>query len=152
MAILLAGLLHYLSRFLKNQNLLLYLALPIAVVLLLRMEVHYAMQWSKQIDKKALFLAQLMLKNELDSCYSFSNYEKPLLEYYYLRAGKKLHLQMPYKDSHHYAPFEGGKIYTSVLWDKEDGQPTAAQTSWLNGHYPQIIYEDERIELRLPRH
>ena len=151
-AILLAGFLHYLSRFLKNQNLLLYLALPIAAVLLLRMEVHYAMHWSKQIDKKAHFLAQLMLKNELDSCYSFSNYDKPLLEYYYLRAGKKLHLQMPYKDSQHYAPFEGGKIYTSVLWDKEDGQATAAQISWLNGHYPQIIYEDERIELRLPRH
>jgi hypothetical protein len=148
-AILLAALIKQLNSKFESSYLFLFIAVPIALILQLRMDVHYALNWSKQLYKNAQMLAQVMLQNKIEDCYSFSNYDKPLLEYYYLRADQPLRIRMPYKNSHYYAPFVETN-YSSVLWDKEDGRPTAAQIRWFKEHYPVKLYEDDRIELRLP--
>lgn len=148
-AILLAALIKQLNSWYENAHLFLLVAVPIALILQLRMNVHYALNWSKQLDENAQLLAHIMLQNKIHDCYSFSNYDKPLLEYYYLRADQRLRIQMPFKNSHYYAPFVD-ENYSSVLWDKEDGRPTAIQIRWLKEHYPIKLYEDDRIELRLP--
>ena len=51
-------------------------------------------------------------------------------------------------DSKNYAPFVNARLYESVLWDKEDRVPTEAEKNWLEKHYPIIIYENKRIEIR----
>ena len=130
------------------------IAIPIALALIIfnfwRTEVHYAVRWSAVIDKQAIELSRLLLSNKINECYFFSNYDKPLIECYYLRAGKKLKTAMIFKDSKSFKPFVDSKIYESVLWDKEDRIPLIDEIKWLEAYYPKIIYQNKRIEIRTP--
>ena len=112
-----------------------------------RTEVHYFINWSKQLDKDAVVVSQRLLERNIDECYFFSNYDKPLLECYHLRAGHRLKTAMMDAVSKNYAPFVDGRIYQAVLWDKEDRVPTTAEQTWLKAHYPTLIYENSRIQI-----
>jgi hypothetical protein len=109
---------------------------------------HYAMYWSLELDREAKKIAAIMQEKNIDECYFFSNYDKPLLECYYLRAGKSLKPFMISTSSKNYAPFVNSPIYQSVLWDKEDRVATQAEINWLEQYYPIVIYKNKRIEIR----
>lgn len=112
-----------------------------------RMEQHYALQWSAQLDKSAKTLAQTMLDQQIQQCYLFPHYDKPLLECYYLRAGQQLEVYMAAPNSQHHAPLQSQQ-YESILWDKEDYPYSLAEKEWVETQYPEILYEDERLVLR----
>lgn len=126
------------------------LILPLISFNIWRTEVHYAICWSAQLDKTNKKLAQIMLDKELPECYFFSNYDKPLLECYYLHAQKRLQTFMIDSSSKNHAPFVHARLYAAVLWDKEDRISSPEEQAWLNQHYPIILYQDQRIELRQP--
>ncbi|BDS15199.1 hypothetical protein [Aureispira anguillae] len=132
----------------QNTFAILLVALSIGSFNIWRTEVHYAIRWSADLDRNAKEIAQLMLAKNIQTCYLFSNYDKPLLECYYLRAQQRLQTYMAAKDSKHYAPFVHAPLYQSVLWDKEDRVSTLEEKQWLDRHYPVIIYSDQRVELR----
>ena len=100
------------------------------------------------MDKAVKNIAASMLQNKLSEVYIFSNYDKPLLEYYYLQENQRLTVFMAFPTSKNYAPFVNATIYQSVLWDKEDRVATAQEQEWLTSHYPIILYEDKRVVLR----
>lgn len=149
-ALLLAAFCFFIASKIKKTNFVAWLSIPLAVCLIYRMEQHYAIRWSAQLDINARKIAHLMMQKQIDSCYVFANYDKPLLTYYYLRSAQKIQLFMPYQNSRHYAPFIRQPLFAAVLWDKEDAKPSAAQKAWFQQYYPVIIYQDKRIELRLP--
>jgi len=115
-----------------------------------RSEVHYFVHWSEALDKEAHQIANKMMQAAISSCYFFSNYDKPLLICYYLEQEKVLETPMIFEGSKDYAPFVKGKIYEAVLWDKEDRQAQAGEWDWLQQHYPQLLYENERIAIYIP--
>lgn len=116
-----------------------------------RLEKHYALQWSAQLDWQVKNIAHQLLKTNIQQCYLFSNYDKPLLEYYYLRQGKRLNAIMASPNSKDYAPFQKHPLYEAVLWDMEDRKATPEEEAWLEHHYPVTIYKDARVQLRLPK-
>lgn len=118
-----------------------------------RSEVHYFIHWSEKLDREAIILADKLLAQEIATCYFFSNYDKPLLVYYYLQAGKKLSTPMAFPNSKDYQPFltKNNPLYPAVLWDKEDYTPTAAEKQWLEQHYPIIWYQNQRVAIRAPK-
>ena len=63
-----------------------------------RMEVHYAIRWSEIPDRDAVIISDVLMNKRIDECYFFSNYDKPLIEYYFLRKGKKLKTAMVFKN------------------------------------------------------
>ncbi len=115
-----------------------------------RLEKHYALQWSAQLDWQVHHIAEHLLQNNLQQCYLFSNYDKPLLEYYYLRQGQRLEVLMAESNSKHSASFEQLPPYEAVLWDKEDRVATVEERTWLLRYYPVVVYEDTRVTLRVP--
>lgn len=114
-----------------------------------RAEVHYALQWSVKLDREAKKIAALLLDQKIEECYFFSDYDKPLLECYYLRKKQVLKTAMIATNSKNYAPFVEARLYESVLWDKEDRVATKAEKDWLEQYYPIVFYENQRIEIRL---
>lgn len=129
-------------------------SLLLAILLLVggyswRMQQHYALQWSAQLDQQVKEMAKELLEAQIQQCYVFSNYDKPLLEYYYLRQGQRLQVLMASPESKHYALFEQLPLYEAVLWDQEDWVSTPQEYAWLMAHYPVVIYEDARVQLRL---
>lgn len=117
-----------------------------------RSEVHYFTHWSQQLDRAAPQIAKVLLAHQVDTCYFFSNYDKPLLQYYYLQAGKSLTAPMVFAASKDYAPFEQtNQRYQAVLWDKEDYKYSATEVAWLERYYPVVWYENERISIRAPK-
>lgn len=129
---------------------LLLVVLIIITTYIWRLEKHYALQWSAQLDWQVKAIAEQLLEADIQSCYLFSNYDKPLLEYYYLRAGKRLQTWMAAPNSKDFAPFEQEPLYEAVLWDKEDREPSPEEQAWLEQHYPVVIYQDARVQLHLP--
>ena len=116
-----------------------------------RLEQHYALQWSAQLDWQVKAIAEQLLAKDIQQCYLFSNYDKPLLEYYYLHQGKHLQISMAAPNSKDFAPFEQWPLYEAVLWDKEDRVPSPTEQAWLEQHYPVVIYQDARVQLHLPK-
>lgn len=116
-----------------------------------RLEQHYALQWSAELDRQVRAIADQLLDADIQHCYLFSNYDKPLLEYYYLRQGKRLRINMISPQSKDYAPFEQEPLYEAVLWDAEDRTASPQERAWLAQHYPVIIYTDPRIQVHLPK-
>jgi hypothetical protein len=116
-----------------------------------RLEQHYALQWSAKLDWQVQSIAQHLLDANIQHCYLFSNYDKPLLEYYYLRQGKRLHINMVSPQSKDYAPFEQLPLYEAVLWDAEDRVASPPERAWLTQHYPIVLYKDPRIQVHLPK-
>ncbi|MGH1335010.1 MAG: hypothetical protein ACRBFS_02705 [Aureispira sp.] len=116
-----------------------------------RMEKHYALQWSAQLDWQVHAIAEQLLEANIKACYLFSNYDKPLLEYYYLRQGQRLKTWMVSPKSKDYAPFERQPLYEAVLWDAEDRVASPAERAWLQQHYPVVLYQGERVQVYLPK-
>ncbi|CAA6830305.1 MAG: Unknown protein [uncultured Aureispira sp.] len=132
----------------KSSALLLFLAIALSSFSIWRTEVHYAIRWSAELDKKAQKIAATLLEHNVSEVYLFSNYDKPLLEYYYLQDQQRLSVFMSASDSKSYAPFINARIYQVVLWDKEDRVSSQEEQAWLEQHYPIILYEDHRVVLR----
>ncbi len=112
-----------------------------------RSEVHYFVHWSETIDRQAQQIAQILLKNKVKECYFFSNYDKPLLEYYYLKNKQQLIPYMINKNSKNYAPFVDARLYETVCWDKEDYKADSLQTAWVKKYYPTILYQNKRLSI-----
>ena len=116
-----------------------------------RMQQHYALQWSAQLDWQVRSMAEQLLEADIRHCYLFSNYDKPLLEYYYLRQGKRIRISMSSPQSKDFAPFEQWPLYEAVLWDAEDRIASPQERAWLEQYYPLVIYTDTRIQIHLPK-
>ena len=134
----------------KSSSLLVFLAIALSSFSIWRTEVHYAIRWSADLDKKVKKIAATLLDHKVSEVYLFSNYDKPLLEYYYLKDKQRLKVFMASPDSKNYAPFVRAPIYEVVLWDKEDRVALPEEQAWLEQHYPSILYEDHRVVLRKP--
>ena len=132
----------------KSSSLLLFLAIALSSFSIWRTEVHYAVRWSAELDKEVKKIATTLLDNNLSEVYLFSNYDKPLLEYYYLQNQQRLKVFMATPNSKHHAPFVNTSIYQVVLWDKEDRVASQEEQAWLEAHYPTSLYEDKRVVLR----
>ena len=132
----------------KSSFFLLFLAILLSSCSIWRTEVHYAIRWSAELDKEVKKIATILLDNEFSEVYLFSNYDKPLLEYYYLKDQQRLKVFMASPDSKNYAPFVNASIYEVVLWDKEDRVASQEEQAWLEQYYPSILYEDNRVVLR----
>lgn len=127
-------------------------ALILSSFTLWRAEVHYFIHWSEDLDRKAIDLAHVLLEHEVDTCYFFSNYDKPLLVYYYYQADKQLYAPMAFPSSKDYQPFlDSTTLYPAVLWDKEDYTPTLAEEMWLEKYYPVVWYQNQRVAIRAPQ-
>lgn len=113
-----------------------------------RTEVHYAVCWSADLDQEARKIANILMEEKVATFYTFSHYDKPLLECYYKYQDKNLSVQMFDENSKDYAPFIHGKQYDAVLWDKEDRVGTVEEQTWLEEHYPILMYENTRIQIR----
>jgi hypothetical protein len=136
------------TKKIKSNALLIFLAIALSSVSIWRTEVHYAIRWSADLDKEVKRIATTLLDHNFSEVYLFSNYDKPLLEYYYLQDQQRLKVFMSTPDSKNYAPFVKTSIYQVVLWDKEDRVASAEELAWLKQHYPNILYEDHRVVLR----
>jgi hypothetical protein len=134
----------------KSSFVLFFLAILLSTFSIWRTEVHYAIRWSAELDKEVKKIATTLLDNEFSEVYLFSNYDKPLLEYYYLQNQQRLKVFMAMPDSKNYAPFVNAPIYEVVLWDKEDRVASPKEQAWLEQYYPSILYEDHRVVLRKP--
>jgi cell division protein FtsL len=132
----------------KSSAILCFLAILLSSFSIWRTEVHYAIRWSAELDKEVEKIATSLLDNEFSEVYLFSNYDKPLLEYYYLQNQQRLKVFMATPDSKNYAPFVNAPIYEVVLWDKEDRVASPKEQAWLEQYYPNILYEDHRVVLR----
>jgi hypothetical protein len=137
----------YTSKITSN-SFLIVLAIALSSVSIWRTEVHYAIRWSAELDKEVKQIAKTLLDHEFSEVYLFSNYDKPLLEYYYLQDQQRLKVFMAVPNSKNYAPFINAPIYQVVLWDKEDRVSSQEEQSWLEQYYPTILYEDHRVVLR----
>lgn len=132
----------------KSNTFLLFLAIALSSFSIWRTEVHYAICWSADLDKEVKKIATILLHNKHSEVYLFSNYDKPLLEYYYLQNQQRLKVLMAASNSKNYAPFVNAPIYQVVLWDKEDRVASLEEQDWLEKYYPTVLYEDERVVLR----
>lgn len=137
----------YTSKY-RSSTLIIVIALILSSFSIWRTEVHYAIRWSADLDRAVKKIGTVLLENNFSEVYLFSNYDKPLLTYYYLRAEKRLKVYMSTMDSKNYAPFIDAPIYEVVLWDKEDRISSSAEELWLIQNYPQVLYEDHRVVLR----
>ena len=79
---------------------------------------HYFINWTVEIDREAALLSQRLQELGAIETYSFSRYNKPLLEYYYLTQKKNLKVYMPFSESKDYKAFDA-KIYQTVIWEKD---------------------------------
>lgn len=132
----------------KSNTFLLFLAVSLSAFSIWRTEVHYAICWSADLDKEVKKIATTLLDNKHSEVYLFSNYDKPLLEYYYLQNQQRLKVLMAASNSKNYAPFVNAPIYQVVLWDKEDRVSSSEEQDWLEKYYPTVLYEDKRVVLR----
>lgn len=132
----------------KSKTFLFIVAITLSSISIWRTEVHYAIRWSADLDKEVQKIATTLLDHNFSEVYLFSNYDKPLLEYYYLQDQQRLKVFMAAPDSKNYAPFVDAFIYQVVLWDKEDRISSTEELEWLKLHYPNILYEDDRVVLR----
>lgn len=137
----------YLSKF-KSSAFTVVLALLLSSCSIWRTEVHYAIRWSADLDRTVKEMSRVLLENNFSEVYLFSNYDKPLLTYYYLVEKKRLKVYMSAVDSKNYAPFVNAPVYEVVLWDKEDRTSSLEEELWLKQHYPTVLYEDHRVVLK----
>jgi hypothetical protein len=108
---------------------------------------HYEINWSADIDRTALKIADLLATQRIDELYIFSRYDKPLLQYYHLRRqNTPLRTAMPYRESIDYAPFDA-RIYAAVLLDIEDYTPTPDDWAQLQKANYRLVYADWRLRL-----
>ena len=110
---------------------------------------HYFMNWSLDLDRESKKIAQKIL-NEKDGtikCYTFSRYDKPLLDYYFLINNRDYKTFMPFKESRNYLAFENNK-FDAVLLDIEDYKASEKELEVLQNEY-KVIYQNNRIKLYL---
>ena len=110
---------------------------------------HYFMNWSLTLDREAKKIAEKIIseKDGFINCYSFSRYDKPLLDYYFLTNDRESRTFMPFKESRNYMPFEE-ITYDAVLLDIDEYKATENELNKLQISY-KLIYQNERIKLYL---
>jgi hypothetical protein len=94
------------SKFIKNQNVHIIIALVFLSCNIYLFKQHFLFQWNVPLDKAVLKTANILLEKNIDSVYLFDNYAKPGLEFYYAEAGKKLQVQMNSSASIDYSPLD----------------------------------------------
>ena len=110
---------------------------------------HYEINWTADLDRTAKNIAQILAENDIKELYTFSRYDKPLLEYYQLRrTNQPLKVAMPFKESIDYQLFTS-KIYAAVLVDIEDYTPTNIEQTQLAKAEYQLVYSNWRLQLYL---
>ncbi len=109
---------------------------------------HYFLNWSADLDREAQKIANLLLEKEVESCYSFTRYDKPLLEFYFLEADRPFQCWMPFKASKDFQPFHQ-QHYDAILVDVEDYSPSPEVWSILEKEGYQLVYENYRVKLYL---
>ncbi len=140
---------HYTQK-LTSSVVFILIALSLSFFSIWRTEVHYAIRWSATLDQNVKTISNVLLQHNFSEVYLFSNYDKPLLEYYYLIKEKRLKVFMEAKASKNHAPFINIRLYPVVLWDKEDRVASLEEKQWLEQYYPITLYEDARVALRKP--
>jgi hypothetical protein len=107
------------------------------------------MNWSLTLDREAKNIAEKIIseKDGFINCYSFSRYDKPLLDYYFLTNNRESRTFMPFKESRNYMPFEE-MTYDAVLLDIDEYKATENELNKLQISY-KLIYQNERIKLYL---
>lgn len=128
------------------------LIIGLTVVQLWRLERHYALQWSAELDRQVKTVAQKLLEQQCSSIYLFTHYDKPLLECYYRKAQQPLKLYLAAPNSQHYAPFVPQQGYDAVLWEPASPSPDSLELQQLLLFYPKLSYSDQRIRLHIPLH
>jgi hypothetical protein len=108
---------------------------------------HYFMNWSLRLDREAKKISEKIIAEKVGfiNCYSFSRYDKPLLDYYFLINNRASRTYMPFKESRNYKPFEE-MTYDAVLLDTEEYKATQTELNKLDKLY-RLIYQNERIKL-----
>lgn len=109
---------------------------------------HYFINWTAEIDLEAKKLAQELGKLDAKEVYSFSRYNKPLLEFYYIIEGKKIKVYMPFKESKDYVDF-GSRTFETLIWEKDTMVyiPTAREENILKQQQYQKRYENNQVIL-----
>ncbi|MCP4437910.1 MAG: hypothetical protein GY810_03120 [Aureispira sp.] len=109
---------------------------------------HYFINWSGEIDLEAKKIAKQLQKLEADEVYSFSRYNKPLLQFYYLTKGESLKVYMPFSKSKDYLDF-GSRAFDAVIWEKDSAVyiPTAQEEQILKANNYKKVYENNQIIL-----
>ncbi len=114
-------------------------------------QYHYFMNWSLSLDRESKKIAQIILNKKSGNidCYTFSRYDKPLLDYYFLTNKRPYETYMPFKESKNYLAFET-KIFDAVLLDYEDYKANDKELEILKKDYKEI-YQNSRIKLYLSK-
>jgi len=113
-------------------------------------ETHYFMHWSADLDREAKKMAEKLLNLPIPpkECFSFSRYDKPLLEYYFLSRGLPFKCYMPFKESKNYRPF-AEHSYEVLLLDTDDYKPTKEDWEIIARYEYSLIYKNQRVQLFL---
>ena len=108
---------------------------------------HYFMNWSVELDKESKKIADIIIKNTKGaiSCYTFSRYDKPLLEYYFLINKRQYKTYMPFVESKNYKSFENGE-YDAVLLDTDEYSASKSELTKIENGY-KLLYQNKRIKL-----
>lgn len=109
---------------------------------------HYFVNWTAEIDLEAQKIAQKLQGLNAKEVYSFSRYNKPLLQFYYITEGKDLKVYMPFKQSKDHLDFNT-RTFETVIWEKDSLVyiATAKENSILKQHQYQKQYENNQIIL-----
>lgn len=119
----------------------------VIIILIYNCQTHYHLNWSKKLDKEAIVVSNYICSYPIDEVYTFSRYDKPLLEYYYYQQKKQpLRMWLPFEDSKNYAAF-AARPYACVLLDTDDYTPTPSDWQTLQTFDYQLIYKSYRLQL-----
>jgi hypothetical protein len=109
------------------------------------------MNWSLTLDRESKKIAQIILKEKSGfiDCYTFSRYDKPLLDYYFLINNRPYKTYMPYQESKNYIAFDKA-IFDAVLLDTEEYEASSKDLEILDNEY-KVIYQNSRIKLYISK-
>jgi hypothetical protein len=134
-----------------NRNIKMTIFVIVTLLNLYLSQCHYFMNWSLSLDRESKKIAQIILKENLGfiDCYTFSRYDKPLLDYYFLINKRSNKIYMPFQESKNYIAFET-KIFDAVLLDTEDYKANDKELEILKNDY-KVVYQNNRIKLYLSK-
>lgn len=106
----------------------------------------YFTDWSYFLDKYVRRACETMMRDypDVQECYSFARYDKPLIEYYYAIHRRPMKVYSVFPDSKDHRDF-AERRYGSVLWDKEDYRASAEERRLLREGGYRRVYEDNRV-------
>ena len=108
---------------------------------------HYFINWSYDLDHKASVLSTTMMDQGVDTCYVFSTYDQPLIQYHYAKSEAKVTLYMRSPSSQFHRTLDVNFIPPFLLYDIEDYQSDVSENHFIDSHYQDTIYQDDRLIL-----